>query len=151
MFEINDNVKLNESSKEGKVISILEKNNYIILVNNKKIKVSGDKLKLCKSSNPKKETNTRINMEVKIYEREFLPEIMIRHQVLEEAIFNLEQFINEAKFNNIKSVKIIHGKNGGILRKAVHEFLKSNKYVESFRLGNYFEGSYGVTIATLKK
>ncbi len=151
MFEINDNVKLNESSKEGKVISILEKNNYIILVNNKKIKVSGDKLKLCKSSNPKKETNTRINMEVKIYDREFLPEIMIRHQVLEEAIFNLEQFINEAKFNNIKSVKIIHGKNGGILRKAVHEFLKSNKYVESFRLGNYFEGSYGVTIATLKK
>ena len=53
--------------------------------------------------------------------------------------------------NNVKDIKIIHGKNGGILRKAVHDYLKHNKHVETFRLGNYYEGSYGVTIIKLKQ
>ena len=64
-------------------------------------------------------------------------------------MYNVENFITEAINLDIKNIKIIHGRNGGVLRKAVHEYLKHNKNVESYRLGNYYEGSYGVTIIKL--
>ena len=75
---------------------------------------------------------------------------MVRHQTVEEALFNVDSFIEEALYRNVKVVKIIHGKHGGILRNAVHKYLKENQNVNSYRLGNYFEGSYGVTIVSLK-
>ena len=79
-----------------------------------------------------------------------LDEIMIRHQTVDEALFNLEKFIDNAICNNIKIVKIIHGKNGGILRREVHKYLDNSPFVKEHRLGGYYEGSYGVTIAFLK-
>lgn len=85
------------------------------------------------------------------YDNDFKPEITIRHQTLDIAMYNVENFVDEAIQNNARTIKIIHGRNGGILRKAVHEYLKHNKNIESFRLGNYYEGSYGVTIVNLKK
>lgn len=75
---------------------------------------------------------------------------MIRHQTVDEALENLEKFIDNAICNNVKIVKIIHGKNGGILRREVHKFLDNSPYVKEHRLGGYYEGSYGVTIAFLK-
>ena len=50
---------------------------------------------------------------------------------------------------NVSSVRIIHGKGTGLLRKAVHQRLKQLKYVKSFRLGVFGEGEDGVTIVTL--
>jgi DNA mismatch repair protein MutS2 len=47
-------------------------------------------------------------------------------------------------------VKIIHGKNNGILRNTVHEYLKDNSNIQSYRIGNYYEGGIGVTIAFMK-
>ena len=59
-------------------------------------------------------------------------------------------FIDNAFMANLTQVRIIHGKGTGILRKTVHEELRRNKHVKSFRLGVYGEGEDGVTIATLK-
>lgn len=75
---------------------------------------------------------------------------MLRHQTKEEAIAHLDQFIDHAICNNIKQIKIIHGKNGGILRKSIHKYLLQHPNVKEHRLGGYYEGSYGVTIAFLK-
>ena len=74
-------------------------------------------------------------------------------QNVRNKIIKDEKTFNNIKKNldlDIKNIKIIHGRNGGVLRKAVHEYLKHNKNVESYRLGNYYEGSYGVTIIKLK-
>lgn len=67
-----------------------------------------------------------------------------------EAISVLERYMDEAMRGNLPSVRIIHGKGTGILRTAVHQSLKRNKYVKSFRLGLYGEGEDGVTIAEFK-
>ena len=79
----------------------------------------------------------------------FDTELMLRHQTKDEALDNLDKFIYQALVNKVSIIKIVHGKHGGILRNAVHEYLKESKYVSSFRLGYPHEGSYGVTIAYL--
>lgn len=77
-------------------------------------------------------------------------EIMLRHKTKEEAMYELDKFIDKAISNNLPRIKIIHGKNGGVLRKATHEYLENFPYVSSYSLGLYHEGGLGVTIAYLK-
>ena len=48
------------------------------------------------------------------------------------------------------TIRIVHGKGTGALKKAVHEYLKNNPHIKSYRLGNFGEGDLGVTIAELK-
>ena len=67
-----------------------------------------------------------------------------------EGVLEMEDYLDQAKAKGYKTVRIVHGKGTGALRNAVHEALKVNKNVESFRLGQYGEGDNGVTIVTLK-
>ena len=68
----------------------------------------------------------------------------------DEAIAALESFLDTAMLGKLETVTVIHGKGTGALRKAVHEMLKRNKAVKSFRLGRYGEGEAGVTVVELK-
>ena len=78
------------------------------------------------------------------------PELDIRGMITDEAIPVLERYLDSAAMANLNSVIIIHGKGTGALRQAVHDSLKRNKSVKSFRLGRYGEGETGVTIVELK-
>ena len=62
----------------------------------------------------------------------------------------MDRFIDECVLLNLNTVSIIHGKGTGVLRAAVHQALKKNKAVRTFRLGVYGEGETGVTIVELK-
>ena len=77
-------------------------------------------------------------------------EIMLRHLTEYEAIDKLDTFIDKMIANKIPRVRIIHGKSGGILRNAVHNYLKEHPFIQDFRLGYYHEGGIGVTIANIK-
>ena len=77
-------------------------------------------------------------------------EISLIGMTTEEAIMELETFIDGALISHLNTIYIIHGKGTGALRKAVHEKLRTMKNVKSFRLGKYGEGEDGVTIAELK-
>lgn len=78
------------------------------------------------------------------------PELDIRGMMTDEAIPVLERYIDSAVMGKLETVTIIHGKGTGALRSAVHESLKKNKTVKSFRLGVFGEGETGVTVATLR-
>lgn len=78
-------------------------------------------------------------------------EIDLRGQMLEDAVFATEKYIDEAFLGGLVNVTIIHGKGTGVLRKGVHDMLKTNPCVKSYRLGVYGEGETGVTIVELKK
>lgn len=74
----------------------------------------------------------------------------IRGERFEEAMYKTEQFLDAAVYNNLKTVTIIHGKGAGILKNGVHDLLRKNKFVKSFRLGMYGEGDHGVTVVEFK-
>ena len=78
-------------------------------------------------------------------------EIDLRGQMLEDAVFAAEKYIDEAFLGGLGTVTIIHGKGTGVLRKGIHDMLKVNPCVKSYRLGVYGEGETGVTIVELKK
>ena len=145
MYTIGDYVKVTNSNITGKIVNISKQ--YITILANDKI------VKLKKEQIEKIKEPTNISKDIKVNVQLSSPpidEIMIRHQTVEEALSNLDKFIDNAICNNVKIVKRIHGKNGGILRKEVHKYLENSPYVKEHRLGGYYEGSYGVTIAFLK-
>ncbi|MCQ2443264.1 MAG: endonuclease MutS2 [Oscillospiraceae bacterium] len=77
-------------------------------------------------------------------------ELDIRGMMCDEGIALTEQFLDSAVMGHLTGVSIIHGKGTGALRKAVHNYLRTCKYVKAFRLGRYGEGEDGVTIVELK-
>ncbi|WP_029323550.1 endonuclease MutS2 [Butyrivibrio sp. AE3004] len=68
-----------------------------------------------------------------------------------DAIAELDKYLDNAYVSHLPSVRIVHGKGSGILRKAVHDHLKAAPYVKSFKLGEFGEGDSGVTIVTFIK
>ena len=77
-------------------------------------------------------------------------EVDIRGMMTDEGIMEVDRFIDSCLLGGIETITIIHGKGTGALRAAVHQFLKHNKHVKSYRLGAYGEGEAGVTVAELK-
>ena len=76
-------------------------------------------------------------------------EIDLRGKIAEDALIELEQYLDHALNSEWHEIRIIHGKGTGALRSNVHAFLKKNKKIKSYRLGNYGEGDTGVTIIKL--
>lgn len=74
----------------------------------------------------------------------------LRGMNVEEGIVEVERYVDRALRLGLGEITVIHGKGTGVLRKGIHEYLRKNKYVKSFRLGVYGEGENGVTIVTLK-
>ncbi len=74
----------------------------------------------------------------------------LRGQMLEEARMNTEKFLDDCYLAGISPATIIHGKGTGVLRKGIHELLRSHRYVKSYRLGTFGEGEDGITIVELK-
>lgn len=80
----------------------------------------------------------------------FKNEINLIGQNVDEALMNLSYFLDKAQLNNVEEVRIIHGIGLQKLSKAIHNYLKTQKNVESFRFGKYGEGQNGVTIVKFK-
>lgn len=77
-------------------------------------------------------------------------EINLLGKTVDEAISELDKYLDDAYLSHAPSVRIVHGKGTGALRQAVHQHLKRISYVKSYHLGEYGEGDSGVTIADFK-
>ncbi|MDO4522494.1 MAG: endonuclease MutS2 [Eubacteriales bacterium] len=78
-------------------------------------------------------------------------EINLLGKTTDEAISELDKYLDDAYISHMPSVRVVHGKGTGALRKAVHNYLRKQKIVDSYRLGEFGEGDAGVTIVTFKK
>ncbi|MCR5717211.1 MAG: endonuclease MutS2 [Lachnospiraceae bacterium] len=77
-------------------------------------------------------------------------EINLLGLTADEAIMQLDKYLDDAYLAHLSTVRIVHGKGTGVLRKAVQQYLKKCKIIDSYRLGEFGEGDAGVTIATFK-
>ena len=74
----------------------------------------------------------------------------VKPVTVEEAILEVDRYLDTAFLSGLHEISIIHGKGTGALRAGLHDYLKRNKHVKTFRLGAFGEGEAGVTVVTLK-
>lgn len=145
-FKQGDKVFVISFGKEGIVCSDEDSSgNFMIMIGKLKVRLNKSDLKLCN----KEQRISKINTFKRNFDKKVSMEIDLRGKNLVESIQELEIFIDSSFLSRIKKVTIIHGKGSGVLRKGIHDFLKNNKHVKSFRLGEFNEGGTGVTIVCL--
>ena len=148
---VGDSVELLRFGTKASVIAIKKDGTYELQAGILKMTAKADEIYLLEEQNaaPKKQGRpAHSGREMKFAAMN--QEVDLRGMDSIEAISVLELYMDEAMRSNINTVRIIHGKGTGTLRAAVHQSLKKNKYVKSFRLGLYGEGEDGVTIAEFK-
>ena len=148
---VGDTVELLKLGTKASVISINKDGSYTLQAGIMKLTAKPDEVYLLEYDNPYKEKHVRpkhSGREMKMSAT--ASEIDLRGMDTIEAVCVLDRYMDEAMRGNLGTVRIIHGKGTGAVRAAVHQALRKNKFVKSFRLGVYGEGEDGVTIAEFK-
>lgn len=78
------------------------------------------------------------------------PEINLLGKTVDEAVSELDKYLDDALLSHLNTVRVVHGKGTGALRKGIHEYLRRQKHVKSYKLAEFGEGDAGVTIVELK-
>ena len=148
---IGDTVELLKLGTKANVIAINKDGTYQLQAGILKLTAKADEIYLLENENPYKTKAERPKHSGKEMKLTAMPqEVDLRGMDSVEAITVMERYLDEAMRSNLASVRIIHGKGTGVLRAAVQQALRKNKYVKKFRLGLYGEGEDGVTIAEFR-
>ena len=149
-----DTVRINGMSKDGTLVGLPDGAGYCLVQTGiVKSKVHISELRLIENSKAKKNTLGGGSVTKSIESasrRKAASEVDLRGMDVEQGLLEMDRFLDECVLLNLNTVSVIHGKGTGALRAAVHQALKRNKAVKSFRLGVYGEGETGVTIVELK-
>lgn len=136
--------------KNGKKIFTLvsqDKNNITLRCGEYIVHTTMDNVEIVENVNIPQNTGT---CSVSIASLDVPQEIMLRHKTKDEALADLDKYIDKAILAKLPQIKIIHGRHGHILRDAVREYLDKHPYVDSYRYADSFDGSIGATIAIFK-
>ena len=145
---VGDTVELLKLGTKASVIAINKDGTYQLQAGILKMSAKAEEIYLLEHENPYKEKGPRPKHSGREMKISAMPtEVDLRGMDAVEAICVLDRYLDEAMRSNLSQVRIIHGKGTGILRAAVQQALKKNKFVKKFRLGQYGEGEDGVTIA----
>lgn len=150
-LKLGDMVKLADIDKKGSLLTMPDDaGNCYVLVGVMKTKTKVDNLRLIEEEKVKMNGKSVTKTVTSNMTRKSGMEIDIRGKMSDDGIHEVDKFIDECMLGGLKIITIIHGKGTGALRAAIHQYLKTNKAVKSFRLGVYGEGESGVTVVELK-
>ena len=152
-FHIGDRVKVHSLGLEGTVSSLPNTKGDLNVqmgilnskVNIKDLEILDEPVITAPTFSKMKSGKTSVSKSASIS-----PEINLLGMTTDEAIYTLDKYLDDAYLSSLGSVRVVHGKGTGALRKAVHQYLRRQKHVKSFRLGEYGEGDAGVTIVEFK-
>lgn len=149
-LKINDRVFVASMNSDGVVITINKKKSVCdVQLGNARVTVKMSDLYV-PAKKPKKD---KVGATVKIDRANFtaaLTQVNVIGKNLDEALVEVEAFIDKALVSGLHEVKIIHGVGLRILSKGIHAFLKKHPRVDEYRFGKYGEGEHGVTFVILK-
>ncbi|WP_422657986.1 endonuclease MutS2 [Paenibacillus sp. EC2-1] len=151
-IEPGDEVMVYSLNQKGHVVEMAGAKEALVQLGIMKMKVSLDDLELVSAaaSASKSQGQRHVTTIKRTRDANIRKELDLRGANLEEALIEVDRFMDEAFLGNLGQVSIIHGKGTGILRTGIQDYLRKHKHVKSYRLGNYGEGGTGVTIAELK-
>lgn len=152
-----DDIKLNMEvfvttfNQAGIVVSHVSKSNEVqVQIGNMKTNVNIKYLRKINESKPEKNISNSYSYSNISKIKNIKSEINVIGYNVDEAIFVIDKFLDDCSLSKLQSIRIVHGKGTGKLRNGIHQFLKTNPHVKSFRIGSYGEGEMGVTIVELK-
>ncbi|MDF2519941.1 MAG: endonuclease MutS2 [Clostridia bacterium] len=149
-LKLGDTVKIVNLNQKGYVLTLPdEQGNLMVQAGIMKVSVNINNLTLDQEEKQtaKKQANLHLSSEKA---RSISAQIDVRGQTLEEAIMNVDKYIDDAYLAGAGQITIIHGKGTGTLRAGINQMLRSNSHVKSFRVGAFNEGGSGATIVEIK-
>ncbi len=150
-LKVGDDVLIFDIDKEGVVIKAPDKaGNVIVQAGIIKTKVNQSNLRLLENKPKVKFSGSTVKPSKGMATRNASAECDLRGKMVEEALVDLDAFIDNAVMSNLHQITIIHGKGTGALRSAVQQHLRHHPNIRTFRLGVFGEGEAGVTIAEIK-
>jgi DNA mismatch repair protein MutS2 len=145
-----DDVLVIDISQRGVVTSLPDKDgNLQVSAGMINIRTNIKNIKLLENEQLKKQKK-QYEARRELISKTFSPELDLRGQNGEDGWFMTDKYLDDAVFAGIQSVRLIHGKGTGALRRAIWDRLKKDKRVKEYRLGMYGEGDSGVTVVELK-
>ncbi len=150
-LQAGDRVYVISFDQNGVALTAPDKNKDVMVqMGAMKMKVPLAELMLDDTPQPK-ERKRQAAPKAKTTKSQFISaEIDCRGQLVDEALANIDKYIDDAYLSGLKQVIIIHGKGTGALRAGVQNYLRTNSHVKSYRPGAYGEGEAGVTVVELK-
>ena len=147
-LKVGDIVEITHLNTKGTVLAIPDAKGEVQLqAGIMKLKAHLSQLRLVKEEKPKKKVSS---VSVQTGMRTVPLSCDVRGLALDEALEEVEQYLDEATLAGLHEVTIVHGKGTGILREGIQKHLKTYPHVKSFRRGKYGEGEEGVTVVELK-
>ncbi len=146
-LKVGDEVTLATLGSRGVVLALPDaKEMVLVQAGLMKTKLPLSELRLCEE----KKTTKKGSVHKPANAAKAAGELMLLGMNVEEALLELDRYLDQAARAHLVTVRIVHGKGTGTLRRAVQSHLKGHRQVKEYRLGVYGEGEDGVTIATLK-
>ncbi len=147
-LKVGDKVFLKSLNNQGEVLEVnVNKNSVWVQVGPVRINAKINDLSFISNV---QESKTVVTLKRSSVPEAVITEINVIGLDTIEALKEVELFLDKAVTNNLEVVRIVHGKGFKILSSAIHKYLKSQKFVESYRFGKYGEGEHGVTIVKLR-
>lgn len=138
--------------QNGTIVSHVSKSNEVqVQVGSLRLTVPIKTLKPSININSKANSSLAVNHFPHVSKSKLVKsEINVIGLNIEESIFVVDKFLDDASLSKLQTVRVVHGKGTGKLRNGIHQFLKKHPHVKSFRLGTFGEGEMGVTVVELK-
>ena len=154
-LKVGDPVKIVNMGMEGTVRTLPDaKGNLFVMCGALQIKTRVSNLIRIAEAPPEPKERVKASKATDIRNAKaysFSSEINLLGKTVDEAIFELDKYLDDAYLTHVPSVRVVHGKGTGTLRQAVQRHLRKVSYVKDFRQGEYGEGDAGVTIVTFKE
>ena len=154
-LKIGDRVKLLTIGQNGTILSLPdEKGNLMINIGALKVKARLQDLMLInegKDRKPQAKSSSKYGSLLRSKSSSVSASINVKGKNLEDALADVEKYLDDVYMAGLDMVSIIHGRGGGILKDGIRQMLKRKKYVDSYGAASYNDGGEGVTIVRMKK